>query len=61
MKENSKIFIDTSVNVSKKDLPLSCPKDSSSVWVNHPKVYLNIPITGIVKCPYCGTIYKLNN
>ena len=45
--------------VTRKDLPLSCPMPGMSLWNSHPKVYLPIEKTGIAKCPYCGTDYSL--
>lgn len=35
------------------------PKADMKVWNNHPKVYLDVGHTGEVKCPYCGTVYRL--
>ncbi len=47
--------------VTKKDLPLSCPMDSMKLWNAHPKVYLPIDETeeGKISCYYCGTTYVL--
>jgi len=45
--------------VTRKDLPLSCPMPGMSLWNSHPKVYLAIEKTGIAKCPYCGADYSL--
>ncbi len=38
---------------------VSCPSPTMSLWSNHPKVYLDVLTTGEVKCPYCGTTYRL--
>ncbi len=45
--------------ITKADLPLSCPMDHMSLWNSHPKVYLSIEKTGQAKCPYCGADYYL--
>lgn len=45
--------------VTRNDLPLSCPMPGMSLWNSHPKVYLSIEKTGTAKCPYCGADYSL--
>ena len=45
--------------VTRADLPLSCPMPGMSLWNSHPKVYLAIEATGTAKCPYCGATYTL--
>lgn len=45
--------------VSRSDLPLSCPMPGMSLWNSHPKVYLPVEKTGEAKCPYCGADYVL--
>jgi uncharacterized Zn-finger protein len=46
--------------VSRSDLPLSCPMPAMSLWNSHPKVYLPIAEqAGHAKCPYCGAEYNL--
>jgi uncharacterized Zn-finger protein len=45
--------------VTRDDLPLSCPMPGMSLWNSHPKVYLPIEETGAAKCPYCGADYSL--
>lgn len=47
------------VVVNGDDLPLHCPGDRSPLWSMHPRVFLDVTKTGSVRCPYCGTIYKL--
>ena len=47
------------VTVTAEDLPLHCPGDKAPVWSMHPRVFLDVTKTGEVKCPYCGTTYKL--
>lgn len=46
--------------VSRSDLPLSCPMPGMYLWNSHPKVYLPIEATGEAKCPYCGALFRLN-
>lgn len=41
------------------ELPLSCPMPGMNIWNSHPRVWLPIEKTGQVKCPYCGTSYRL--
>jgi uncharacterized Zn-finger protein len=38
-----------------------CPNKLAGMelWNSHPKVFLDIAQKGEVKCPYCGTQYKL--
>lgn len=47
--------------VSRKDLPLSCPRPEDEVWNMHPRVYLPIDEepSRELSCPYCGTRYRL--
>lgn len=47
-------------DVTRADLPLSCPMPGMSLWNSHPKVYLPIEATGSAKCPYCGAVYTLS-
>ena len=46
-------------NVTRADLPLSCPMPGMYLWNSHPKVYLPIEAEGTAKCPYCGATYEL--
>ena len=46
-------------NVTRADLPLSCPMPGMYLWNSHPKVYLAIEEEGRAKCPYCGATYVL--
>ena len=48
-------------DVTRADLPLSCPMPGMSLWNSHPKVYLPIEATGSAKCPYCGAVYTLKS
>jgi uncharacterized Zn-finger protein len=48
--------------VTRSDLPLSCPMPGMALWNSHPKVYL--PIVGDdgeSLCPYCGARYVLRD
>jgi len=45
--------------ISRTDLPLSCPMPDMKLWNAHPRVYLPIEKTGHAKCPYCGAEFKL--
>jgi uncharacterized Zn-finger protein len=45
--------------VSRKDLPHSCPTPEQKLWNSHPRVYLPIEETGTAVCPYCSARYRL--
>ena len=47
--------------INKSDLPLSCPREDY-LKLSHPKIFLPIDkeINKIIKCPYCSTLYELN-
>ena len=47
--------------VSRSDLPLSCPMPGMALWNSHPKVYLPIEKTGVAQCPHCGAVYVLKD
>jgi uncharacterized Zn-finger protein len=47
--------------VTRADLPLSCPMPGMALWNSHPKVYLAVEATGSAKCPYCGALYTLKS
>ena len=47
--------------VRRADLPLSCPTDAMALWNAHPKVYLPMGDDGETKCPYCGTLFVLQD
>lgn len=47
--------------VTRADLPLSCPMPGMSLWNSHPRVYLPIEASGEERCPYCGAVYVLKN
>ena len=48
-------------DVTRSDLPLSCPMPGMYLWNSHPKVYLAIEEEGRAKCPYCGATYVLTS
>lgn len=48
--------------VTRADLPLSCPMPGMALWNSHPKVYLPIVDDGgEVVCPYCAARYILRD
>lgn len=47
--------------VTRADLPLSCPMPAMSLWNSHPRVYLPIEASGQERCPYCGAVYVLKD
>ena len=47
--------------VTRADLPLSCPMPAMSLWNSHPRVYLPIENSGQERCPYCGAMYVLTD
>ena len=49
------------VEVSRSDLPLSCPRPNQKLWNAHPRVFLPIEDDGETTCPYCGTHYTLTD
>lgn len=48
-------------DVTKADLPLSCPMPQMQLWDAHPRVYLPIEKTGHVVCPYCESQFTLKS
>jgi len=52
---------DTEVTVTSADLPLHCPMPGGPLWNSHPKVFISVEEGGEAKCPYCGTVYKLED
>lgn len=45
--------------VTRSDLPLSCPMPGQKLWNAHPRVYLPIEKSGEESCPYCGSKFRL--
>jgi len=58
-----KLNITNEVSVSRADLPLHCPINTSALWCTHPMVFLAIESSknGTARCPYCGTLYRLKD
>lgn len=48
-------------NITRADLPLSCPMPNMRLWDAHPRVYLPIEKTGREVCPYCDAMYFLKD
>jgi uncharacterized Zn-finger protein len=46
-------------SITRNDLPLSCPLPSASQWNAHPRVFLTLDEEGKATCPYCSTVYIL--
>jgi uncharacterized Zn-finger protein len=46
-------------DITRADLPLSCPMPGMRLWDAHPRVYLPIDATGQAVCPYCEAKYFL--
>lgn len=59
MTENKTACTERRYEVTKQDLPLSCPMPSMVGWNAHPRVFLDIESKGEISCPYCGTRYVL--
>jgi uncharacterized Zn-finger protein len=36
-----------------------CPNPKMPIWNHHPKVFIDVGTTGEGRCPYCGTVYRL--
>ena len=36
-----------------------CPNPKMPLWSGHPRVFLDIGTEGVARCPYCGTVYRL--
>jgi uncharacterized Zn-finger protein len=48
--------------ISRADLPLSCPMPGMVLWNSHPRVYLAIEEEGGASvCAYCGARYILRD
>jgi uncharacterized Zn-finger protein len=51
------------VEVTAKDLQggtaVFCPNPKMTLWSGHPRVFIDVATTGEVRCPYCGTLYRL--
>lgn len=48
--------------VTRADLPLSCPMPGMMLWNSHPRVYISIVDDGGESiCPYCSARYILRD
>ncbi|MHC8441823.1 MAG: zinc-finger domain-containing protein [Candidatus Eutrophobiaceae bacterium] len=47
--------------VTRAMLPLHCPTPETSLWNSHPRVFLPIEDAKQARCPYCGTIFYLQD
>lgn len=47
--------------VTRADLPLSCPMPGMALWNSHPRVYLPVDAEGTTRCQYCGATYVLRD
>lgn len=47
--------------VTRANLPLSCPMPEYPLWDAHPRVYLPIEREGHFRCPYCAAEYILKD
>ena len=47
------------IEVPAADLPAFCPNPRMPLWSSHPRVYLDLEVTGEASCPYCGTRYRI--
>jgi uncharacterized Zn-finger protein len=47
--------------VTRHDLPLSCPMKDMRLWDAHPRVYLPIEKTHRAICPYCEAEFVLKD
>ncbi|MCK5895812.1 MAG: zinc-finger domain-containing protein [Cocleimonas sp.] len=58
-----KLNIKKEVTITQADLPLHCPTNHTVGWCSHPRVFLAIEMskTKSCRCPYCGTVYRLEN
>ncbi|NVJ50566.1 MAG: zinc-finger domain-containing protein [Gammaproteobacteria bacterium] len=44
--------------VAPREVAVACPPDKSSVWDQHPRVYLSFEQSDRVACPYCGQLFQ---
>jgi uncharacterized Zn-finger protein len=51
----------TRVSVARTQLPFSCPPPSMELWNSHPRVYLPLEAERECLCPYCGTLFVLED
>lgn len=48
------------IHVKAGDLPVVCPPPETYLWSSHPKVFLPVHESGEETCPYCGTVFVLD-
>ncbi|WP_020395411.1 zinc-finger domain-containing protein [Thiolinea disciformis] len=60
-KDYERLGTSREVIVTRKDLPLHCPTDTTALWCSHPRVFLPIDSNdgASYRCPYCGTLYRV--
>jgi uncharacterized Zn-finger protein len=53
----------TESRLRRSDLPLHCPTPETALWASHPRVFIPIHESpdGRMRCPYCGTLYVLED
>ncbi len=49
------------VEVTTDDLPVHCPMEAAALWNSHPRVFIPVEESGEASCPYCGTVYRLQD
>lgn len=48
------------IEISRKQLPLSCPNAGTNPAALHPRVFIPLKKSGErISCPYCGAEYQL--
>ena len=54
---------DRAVEVLASDLQgpgvVFCPNPKMALWSAHPRVFIDLSVSGRGRCPYCGTEYRL--
>lgn len=45
--------------VTRDELPISCPTPAMTLWNSHPRVYMPLEDNNQATCPYCGAEYVL--
>lgn len=50
---------DSVIDVTRAQLPLTCPTPDMALWNQHPKVAIALEPGSEAKCPYCGARYRL--
>ncbi|HEY6093994.1 MAG TPA: zinc-finger domain-containing protein [Gallionellaceae bacterium] len=55
---STNVTANQAIEISAADLPLYCPREEQTVWNGHPRVALAVEKLGVVRCPYCSTLYR---